>query len=54
MAQRDLTLDQIASMVASSPEVICRTLYQFQRDGMLQITRASITLRDRTALERLV
>lgn len=53
-AQRDLTLDQIASMVASSPEVVCRTLYQLQRDGMLQVTRASITLHDRAALERLV
>lgn len=53
-AQRDLTLDQIASMVASSPEVVCRTLYQLQRDGVLQVTRASITLHDRTALERLV
>lgn len=53
-AQRDLTLDQIASMVASSPEVVCRTLYQLQRDGMLQVTRASITLQDRAALERLV
>lgn len=53
-AQRDLTLDQIASMVASSPEVVCRTLYQLQLDGVLQVTRASITLHDRTALERLV
>lgn len=53
-AQRDLTLDQIASMVASSPEVVCRTLYQLQRDGMLHVTRASITLQDRDALERLV
>ena len=53
-AQRDLTLDQIASMVASSPEVVCRTLYHLQRDGMLQVTRTSITLHDRAALERLV
>jgi len=53
-AQRDLTLDQIASMVASSPEVVCRTLYQLQRDGLLQVTRTSITLHDRAALERLV
>jgi DNA-binding IscR family transcriptional regulator len=49
-----MTLPQIASMVASSPEVVCRTLYQLQRAGLLQITRASITLNDRAALERLV
>jgi CRP/FNR family transcriptional regulator, cyclic AMP receptor protein len=53
-AQRDLTLDQIASRVATSPEVVCRTLYQLQKDGLLQVTRASITLHDRSALERLV
>lgn len=53
-AERDLTLDQIASMVASSPEVVCRTLYQLQRNGLLQVTRAIITLHDRDALKRLV
>lgn len=53
-AQRDLTLDQIASMIATSPEVVCRTLYQFQREGVLKVTRASITLHNRDALERLV
>ena len=52
--QRDLTLPQIASMVASSPEVVCRSLYQLQRVGMLHITRATITLHDRAALERLI
>jgi CRP-like cAMP-binding protein len=51
--QRDLTLDQIAAMVASSPEVVCRTLYYLQHEGMLRVTRASITLHDRGALERL-
>ena len=51
---RDLTLPQIAAMVASSPEVVCRSLYQLQRFGLLQISRASITLQDRAGLERLV
>ncbi|MFZ5857108.1 MAG: Crp/Fnr family transcriptional regulator [Chloroflexota bacterium] len=52
-AQRDLTLDQIASRVASSPEVVCRSLYQLQKNGLLQVTRATITVHDRAALERL-
>ena len=51
--ERDLTLDQIAAMVASSPEVVCRTLYQFQRGGLLRVTRASIDLHDRVGLEHL-
>jgi CRP-like cAMP-binding protein len=52
--QRDLTLEQIAAMIASSPEVVCRVLYQFQNNGMIQVTRASIIFRDRNALEQLV
>jgi len=52
--ERDLTLDAIASRVASSPEVVCRVLHQFQTEGVLEVTRATITLFDRTALENLV
>jgi len=52
--RRDLTLSAIASRVASSPEVVCRVLQQFQSDGVLEVTRATITLFDRTALENLV
>jgi len=49
--ERDLTLPDIASRVASSPEVVCRILHQFQDDGVLTVTRATITLQDRSALE---
>ena len=52
--QRDLTLEEMASMVASSPEVICRILYQFQDSGLLHVDRATITLRDRQGLENLI
>ena len=52
--ERDMTLSDIASMVASSPEVVCRLLQQFHADGLLEITRAKFVLRDRTALERLI
>lgn len=51
--QRDLTLAEMAEMVATSPEVVCRLLYQFQASGTITISRASITLHDREALERL-
>jgi CRP-like cAMP-binding protein len=47
---RDLTLAEMAEMVASSPEVVCRVLYQFQATGWLSIERASITLHDQAAL----
>ncbi len=52
--ERDLTLSELASMIASSPEVVCRLLHQFHEDGVLEITRASITLRDPAALEQLI
>jgi len=54
VVQRDLTLVEMAEMVATSPEVICRLLYQFQSAGTISISRASITLHDRDALEKLV
>ncbi len=52
--ERDLTLSEIATMVASSPEVICRVLHRFQADGILEVTRAHIALHDRDALSRMV
>jgi CRP/FNR family transcriptional regulator len=52
--QRDLTLEEMAAMVASSPEVVCRILYQFQDDGFINVDRATITLRDHGGLENLV
>ena len=52
--QRDMTLVEMAEMVASSPEVVCRLLYQFQAAGVISISRASITLHNRQALENLI
>lgn len=52
--QRDLTLEEMAAMVATSPEVICRVLYQFQAEGLLSVDRASITLHDQDGLEKLI
>ncbi len=49
--ERDLTLSDIASIVSSSQQVICRILYQFQTDGILRINRANITIQDFPALE---
>ena len=52
--ERDLTLNDIAAIVASSPEVVCRQLHQFQADGILEVTRAHITLHNRGALTHMV
>jgi len=52
--QRDLTLEDMAAMIATSPEVICRIMYQFQNEGLLKVNRTSITLDDHDALEQLI
>ena len=49
--ERNFTLNELASTLASAPEVVCRLLYQFQEDGILEITRASINIQDMDALE---
>lgn len=52
--QRELTLSEIAATVATSQEVVCRLLYQFQQDRIIELNRASFKLNDRTALEMMV
>lgn len=52
--ERDFTLNDMAAMVASSPEVVCRILHQFQANGVLEVTRAHITLRDPEGLANIV
>ncbi len=52
--ERDLTLDEIATMCASSPEVICRLLYKFQRNGLIEVTRTHITIKDIEKLQQLL
>ncbi len=51
---RDMTLEDMASALATSPEVVCRLLYQFQSDEVIEINRTTITLKDREALDQLI
>jgi len=50
--KRDFTLNEVATRVAATPEVVCRLLHQFQEDGILEITRARINIQDMKALEK--
>ena len=52
--EREMTLEDIAAVLATSPEVVCRLLYQFQADEILKVNRTQITLQDRAALQDLV
>ena len=51
--ERDMTLETIATVCATSSEVVCRLLYQFQTDGIIQITRTHITINDQDSLKQL-
>lgn len=51
--ERDMTLEDIATVCATSPEVVCRLLYQFQTDGVVKITRTRITINDQDTLKHL-
>lgn len=51
--ERNFTLNEVASTVASTPEAVCRLLYQFQEDGVLEITRASINVSDMDSLKEI-
>jgi CRP-like cAMP-binding protein len=52
--QREMTLSEIAAMVASSQEVVCRVLYQFQADNLIELTRATFTVKDAAALDEII
>ncbi|MBI5035674.1 MAG: Crp/Fnr family transcriptional regulator [Chloroflexi bacterium] len=54
IVERDWRLDELATMVASTPEVVCRVLHQFADAGLLSITRTRITLHNRDGLEKLI
>ena len=51
--ERDLTLGQIAGIISSSPQVVCKLMYQFHEDGLLEISRATIKLQDIETLKKL-
>lgn len=52
--QREMTLSEIAATVSSSQEAVCRLLYQFQADNIIEINRATFKLNDRCALEMMI
>lgn len=48
---RHLTLDEMASRVGTTREIVCRILYRFAEQGAIQINRTEFTFLDRTILE---
>lgn len=48
---RHLTLDEMASRVGTSREIVCRILYRFAELGAIQINRTEFTFLDRNLLK---
>lgn len=51
---RGMTLEEMAAMVGTTREVVCRTLYRLAQEDLIQITRTEFILTDRDGLEELV
>ena len=50
---RDLTLDDMAAHIGTTREMVCRALYRFADDGMIEITRTEFSFKDRDLLVQL-
>jgi CRP/FNR family transcriptional regulator len=49
---RDLTLDAMAAYVGTTSEVVCRILYRFSDENLIQITRTEFSIEDRDGLAK--
>ncbi len=50
---RDLTLDEMAAHIGSTREMVCRALYRFSDDGLIEITRTEFLFTDQEKLEEI-
>ena len=48
---RDLTLEDMASHIGTTREMVCRHLYRFAEDGAIEIRRTELRITDREFLE---
>lgn len=50
---RDMTLDQMASHIGSTREMVCRVLYKFADQGVIKIDRTEFLISDKNMLENI-
>ena len=50
---RDLTLDQMAARIGSTREMVCKILYQFSDDDIIEIQRTELKINDRARLDKI-
>lgn len=49
---RDLTLDEMAALIGTKREMVCRLLYEFAEEGTIEIKRTEFMIADRGKLEQ--
>lgn len=52
--ERDLTLDEMATMIGTTPVMVCKVLSQFADQGFLKVTRTEIEFINREQLEKVI
>lgn len=52
--ERDLTLDEMAAMVGTTPVMVCKVLSQFADQGYLKVSRTEIEFINHQELEKLI
>jgi CRP-like cAMP-binding protein len=50
---RSLTLDEMASRIGSTREMVCRFLQRFADDDLIKITRTEFEINDRQRLQEM-
>lgn len=51
--ERSLTLDELATRIGTTREMVCRALYRFADQKLINVTRTEFVLTDRDGLSRL-
>lgn len=52
--ERDLTLDEMAAMVGTTPVMVCKVMSQFADQGLLKVSRTEIEFIDKIRLKELI
>lgn len=51
LVARELTLDEMAARIGTTREIVCRTLYRFAEQGVIDINRTEFRIKERGFLE---
>jgi CRP/FNR family cyclic AMP-dependent transcriptional regulator len=53
LLRRDMTLDEMATVIGTTGVMVCKLLHRFSEEGILEVTRADLHITDETALREL-